>query len=174
MNDAPITDSTQMAGPVIHPPYRVFVLSWLAYIRPCVVLVCFGMVCGLTAAFFPLVGKVMLLATLALFVYQILEIRSIKIFTDEDGVWVYSGVFPWNKGLYGVKWSYLNEATFKQGFISWMFKSYNIRLTNRYTADNEITLPHVKKGDEAVSHINRLHLDKLEAEHVPSNRVAQG
>lgn len=173
MNDAPITDLTQVAGTDVRPPYRVFALSWLAYIRPFVVLVCFGMVCGLTAAFSPLAGKVMLLAALAFFVYQVLYIHSIKLFTHDDGVWVYRGVFPWHKGIYGVKWRYLNEATFQQGFISWMFKSYRITLTNRYTTNNEIILAHVKNGHEAATHINELHLAKLQANDVPRNEIAQ-
>ena len=174
MNDAAINGSTPVAGADVRTPYRVFVPSWLAYVHPFIVLVCFGVVGGLMVSLVPLAGTVMLLAALALFAYQVLYIHSFKLFTQEDGVWVYSGVFPWNKGVYGVKWRDLNEATFRQGFIGWLFKSYKVTLTNRYTANNEIILPHIKNGHEAAAHINDLHIGRVRAGDVPENEVSQG
>ncbi|MDR2636111.1 MAG: hypothetical protein LBC08_04705, partial [Campylobacteraceae bacterium] len=32
------------------------------------------------------------------FIVDILYIRSIVLYTNEDGAWVYSGIFPWSKG----------------------------------------------------------------------------
>lgn len=174
MNEGAINGPTPVAGVSVRPPYRVFVPSWLAYIHPFVVLVCFGTVGGLMTSLFALAGTVFLLFALAFFAYQVLYIHSFKLFTQEDGVWVYSGVFPWNKGVYGVKWRDLNEATFRQGFVGWMFKSYKVTLTNRYTANNEIILPHIKDGHEAAAHINDLHIQKMRAGNAGDNEIVQG
>lgn len=174
MNDAAVNGSVSVAGTDVRPPFRVFVPSWLAYVRPFIVLLCFGVVGGMLASLFPFAGTLMLLGALSLFAYQVLYIHSFKLFTQDDGVWVYSGVFPWNKGVYGVKWRDLNEATFRQGFIGWLFKSYKVTLTNRYTDNKEIILPHIRNGHEAAAHINDLHISRVRAGVVPANEVTEG
>jgi hypothetical protein len=77
--------------------------------------------------------------------------------SDLDGVWVYSGIFPWSKGSFGVKWRDIDSASFKTGFFSWALRTYDIRVGHRFTKDSEIVLSSVYKGQEAVVHINELH-----------------
>ncbi len=94
-------------------------------------------------------------------VIMILSIRSYKLFYDDDGIWVYSGIFPWSKGISGIKWRDLDEAVYRTGFISWAAHSYNIRLSHRYTKASEIGLNDISNGDKAVATINELHIEYL-------------
>ncbi len=91
----------------------------------------------------------------------VLSVRSYKLFYDDDGIWVYSGIFPWTKGISGIKWRDLDEAVYRTGFISWAAHSYNIRLSHRYTKSSEILLSDMTNGDKAVATINELHIEYL-------------
>jgi hypothetical protein len=44
-----------------------------------------------------------------------------------------------------------------QRFPSWLFRSYKIRISHRFTKDSEILLKHVGHGHKAVECINRIH-----------------
>lgn len=132
--------------------------SWTAYVR--VVLA------GVVLLFFvtpfawsiaPFAGLVVLLATLGFLVYQFLLLKSFHLYFDDIGVWVFSGVLPWNKGVSGVKWRDLDEAVYFQSMGSWLFKSYSIRIGHRFTKSNEILLSHWARGHDAVMTINGRH-----------------
>jgi len=132
--------------------------SWTAYVR----VVIFGLVALLlvTPVMFslsPIIGSIALLASVALAVYQVMLLRSYQLYFDDIGVWVYLGVFPWNRGASGVKWRDLDEATYFQSMGSWLFKSYSIRIGHRFTKSSEILLTHWRRGHEAVMTINDEH-----------------
>lgn len=135
--------------------YRIYTLSWLAYIKPVIIF----LILVLIAFWFKTLSMRITITSIALvlLIYQIAFRHSIILYTDDDGVWVQRGIFPWNKGAYGVKWRDIDEAVFFTGFISWAFKSYAIRVGHRYTKDSELYLKHVRLGNEAVEHINDLH-----------------
>lgn len=85
---------------------------------------------------------------------------------DQDnvtGVWVYSGILPWNKGVAGVKWRDLDEAVYFQSMGSWLFKSYSVRIGHRFTKSSEILLSHWARGHEAAMAINGQHQDLVRA-----------
>ena len=132
--------------------------SWTAYIR--IALVAFFLLLIVTplawstAAVF---GLLVLVASISLLVYQFLTLRSFHLYFDDIGVWVYSGVLPWNKGVGGVKWRDLDEAVYFQSVGSWLFKSYSIRIGHRFTKSSEIVLSHWSRGHEAVMAINAEH-----------------
>lgn len=86
-----------------------------------------------------------------------LNMRSVKLYYDEDGVWLYSGIFPWNKGSNGIKWRDLDTALYTTGFTSWALRSYRIILSHRFTKDAEIILKDIKNGDVFVKEVNELH-----------------
>jgi hypothetical protein len=138
--------------------------SWTAYVR--VVLVGIALLflatpiawSASTAA-----GVVVLLASLAFVVYQFLLLKSFHLYFDDVGVWVYSGVLPWNKGIAGVKWRDLDEAVYFQSMGSWLFKSYSIRIGHRFTKSSEILLSHWARGHEAVMAINGQHQELVRA-----------
>ena len=146
-----------------------FVLSWTAYVRPvAVLLVMLAIGIALYANLHKGVGVVFLLFFIALFAYQILLLRSLFLYTDDHGVWVYSGILPWAKGMNGVKWRDLEDAVFFQNFFSWLFKSYTVRIGHRFTKTSELLLPHIAKGNIAVEHINEMHRQVLSADSVAS------
>ena len=139
--------------------------SWTAYVL--VVLV------GVVLAFFitPLVwvhgsataGVVVLAATFVFMVYHFLHIKSFHLFFDDVGVWVYSGILPWNKGVTGVQWRDIDEAVYFQSMGSWLFKSYSIRIGHRFTKSGQILLSHWTRGHEAVMAINMKHQNMVRA-----------
>lgn len=132
--------------------------SWTAYVR--VFLVGSALLLFVTPiawAISNVLGMIALTGSLAVVIYQILHLRSFHLYYDADGVWIYSGVFPWNKGISGVKWRDLDEAVFFQSVGSWLIKSYSILLSHRYTKSKEILLSHWSDGNRAVEAINEQH-----------------
>ncbi|MBH9551977.1 hypothetical protein [Inhella gelatinilytica] len=103
------------------------------------------------------VGLGVLALVLAWVVYKVLTLRSFRLYYDDVGVWVYSGVLPWNRGVAGVKWRDLDEAVYFQTFWSWLFKSYRMRIAHRFTKSSEIVLSHMAHGNESVMAINGRH-----------------
>ena len=89
-----------------------------------------------------------------LFLLDLLYAKSVSLYYDDAGVWFFSGIFPWSKGVSGVKWENIDEATYRTGFLSWAFKSYEITIKHKYTKANEIILPYIFKGNDAVMSIN--------------------
>ncbi|MDT8893301.1 hypothetical protein RSO41_01425 [Halomonas sp. I1] len=141
-----------------------FTMSWTAYVRPIIiflVMVVIGLALTGTRDW---LGAIFILFWLSVCVVQILTIRSIVLYTDAEGVWVYRGIFPWSKGMFGIKWRDVEDATFVQNFLSWVFKSYTVRVGHRFTKASEIVLPHIRRGSDAVMHINERHRHACSAE----------
>jgi hypothetical protein len=86
--------------------------------------------------------------------YRLLALRSVQLYYDDVGVWVYAGVLPWKKGVTGVKWRDMDEATFEQGFWSWISSSYTVRIGHRFTKSSEIVLTNIGGGKKAVTTLN--------------------
>lgn len=85
--------------------------------------------------------------------------RSVRIYTDDGGVWMYSGVFPWQKGIVGVQWRDVGQASFTQGLGSWALRAYDIRVSHRFSTGTELFVKNVHRGHLAVEHINRIMAD---------------
>ncbi|MFL6672032.1 MAG: hypothetical protein ACJ8LG_01930 [Massilia sp.] len=107
-------------------------------------------------------GAVLVLSAL-LVGYRFLLVRSVQLYVDDIGVWVYSGVLPWKKGVTGVKWRDMDEATFVNGFSSWATRSYTVRIGHRFTKESEIVLTNIARGKDAVATINAKHQDLIRA-----------
>ncbi|MFP5391582.1 MAG: hypothetical protein ACLGI6_08565 [Gammaproteobacteria bacterium] len=95
--------------------------------------------------------------------YRFLLVRSVQLYYDDIGVWVYSGVLPWKKGITGVKWRDMDEATFMNGFWSWATRSYTVRIGHRFTKSSEIVLTHIARGKDAVGILSARHQDMIRA-----------
>jgi hypothetical protein len=106
----------------------------------------------------PLIGWVVGLGVIAVQIYRFLYLRTRVLYYDRAGVWVSGGLFPWQKGVHGVKWRDLDEAVFFQGFFSWLLRSYEIRIGHRFTKASEIRVKHMWYGQKAVEEINRVHM----------------
>jgi hypothetical protein len=141
--------------------FEYFSMSWTAYVKPTMI-VLFALVVGaLLYAHYRGIAIVIWLAFLALTVYRYLWIRSVKLYTNDEGVWVYSGILPWSKGTAGVKWRDIDEAVFFTGFWSWLLRSYTVRIGHRFTKTSEIVLHHIAHGRDVVERINEKHVRML-------------
>ena len=140
----------------------VGVKSWIAYLGVAAMAVLlFGVVLPLTLtygeAYAEIAGGAVMVVSALVLGYRFLLLRSVQLYYDDVGVWVYSGVLPWKKGLAGVKWRDMDEATFEQGFWSWITRSYTIRIGHRFTKDAEIRLTDIGGGKDAVTTLNTQH-----------------
>lgn len=135
-------------------PATAFRLSWVAYIRPVIFLL--GM--QLLSALFPsVIHYILAVLALAWFVYWVMDARALRIYANENGVWVQSGILPWTRGVSGVKWRDVADASYYPNFISWAAKSYRVRIGHRFTKSSEIFIAHVRDGNRAVEMINGMH-----------------
>ena len=98
-------------------------------------------------------GVVLVLSALVVG-YRLLLLRSVQLYYDDVGVWAYSGILPWKKGVAGVKWRDMDEATFAPGFWSWATQSYTVRIGHRFTKSGEIVLTNIGRGKAAVATLN--------------------
>ena len=129
--------------------------SWTAYLGT--VLLALVLFCALVPAVFlwnPLAAAGVLLVSVLGVAYRVLDIRSYQLYYDDVGVWLYSGILPWKKGMAGVKWRDMDEATFVPNFWSWLFKSYSIRIGHRFTKSSEISLTGMARGKDVVAALN--------------------
>jgi hypothetical protein len=156
-------DNAASAGPRANV---VGVKSWIAYLGVFfMAAILFGVVLPLMFSFGDRIapgfgdiaaGAVMVGSALVTG-YRFLLLRSVQLYYDDVGVWVYSGILPWKKGVAGVKWRDMDEATFEQGFWSWITRSYTIRIGHRFTKASEIRLTDIAGGKDAVAKLNAMH-----------------
>jgi len=148
-------------------PFLAFRLSWVVHVREIWAFLVRLLLCGVlatllslgldrfahmhTQAWLPVLG---LVSAIVWTVYSVMLTNSVCLFTDEHGVWMRSGVFPWEKGITGVQWRDLGQAGYTQGFSSWALRSYDVRVSHRFTAGSELYLRNVHRGNLAVEHIN--------------------
>lgn len=134
------------------------VKSWLAYAGVlALAIVLFGVLLPLAFLWHEMAALAVLLLSALIVGYQFLLVRSVQLYMDDLGVWVHAGVLPWKKGVSGVKWRDMDEATFINGFSSWATRSYTVRIGHRFTKDSEIVLTKIARGKEAVATVNARH-----------------
>jgi len=132
--------------------------SWLAYFGVAVLaLILLGGVLPLAFLWNETAALGVLAVSGAILFYRVALLRSVQLYVDDAGVWVHSGVLPWKKGVTGVKWRDVDEATYAQGFWSWLTRSYMVRIGHRFTKSNEIVLTNIGGGKQAVALINARH-----------------
>lgn len=158
-------DNSSSSGPNAHV---VGVKSWIAYLGVfALAAVLFGVVLPLTFSYGNEIAAAIVLALSAAIVgYRFMVLRSVQLYYDDVGVWMFSGVLPWKKGLAGVKWRDMDEATFEQGFWSWITRSYTIRVGHRFTKASEIRLTNIAGGKDAVGTLNAKQQAMIRAGHV--------
>lgn len=142
-----------------HQVQDVYSLSWVAYIRPLALfmaLAAIGLIVSQSAqgANFILAGYGILFLSIIKALYDVAWRRRFRFYYDRDGVWVFRGILPWRRGIEGMPWSDINALFCEPGFISWLTKSYAIRLVHHVDPDLDITLIHIKRGNLAVIAIN--------------------
>jgi hypothetical protein len=148
-------DNASSSGPNAHV---VGVKSWIAYLGLLVLAaLLFGVALPLTFLWNEIAAAVVMAISAVTVGYRFLVLRSVQLYYDDVGVWVYSGVLPWKKGIAGVKWRDMDEATFEQGFWSWISRSYTIRIGHRFTKASEIRLTDIAGGKDAIGILNTRH-----------------
>jgi hypothetical protein len=152
--NAPTTTQAQVIG----------VKSWLAYAGVlALAIVLFGVLLPLAFLWHEMAALAVLLLSALIVGYQFLLVRSVQLYMNDLGVWVHAGVLPWKKGVSGVKWRDMDEATFMNGFTSWATRSYTVRIGHRFTKDSEIVLTKIARGKEAVATVNARHQAMIRA-----------
>jgi hypothetical protein len=129
--------------------------SWIAYFGTLALaaLLFFGLL-PLAFMWNEIAAAVVFVASALLVGYRLLLLRSVQLYYDDIGVWTYSGILPWKKGVSGVKWRDMDEASFEPGFWSWITGSYTIRIKHRFTKASEIVLTDIAGGKDAVGTLN--------------------
>lgn len=139
-------------------------LGWTAYLPAATGLMALLPLTWAAAQLNVMFAVVVLIVGGALFLANVLHLYSIELYADYEGIWIQRGLFPWNRGVYGVKWRDVDEATYATGFMPWVSGCYLVRIGHRFTKASEIQLRHVYNGNHAVQLINKLHLDLIELE----------
>lgn len=94
-------------------------------------------------------------AAVAVFAYRALLIKSHCLYMNRSGVWMYRGVWPWDRRAPGVFWHELGHAAASHGFWEWAFHSHTLYLTKRYgTTAVERAHSHIHNADVAVAEVN--------------------
>ena len=131
------------------------VKSWVAYLGLMLLAaVLFGVLLPLAFMWNEIAAAAVLVVSAIIVGYRFLLLRSVQLYHDDVGVWVYSGVLPWKKGVAGVNWRDMDEATFEQNFWSWLTGSYTVRIGHRFTKASEIVLTQIARGKDAVGKLN--------------------
>ena len=129
--------------------------SWVAYVGTVLwAMLLFGVALPFAFHWGELAAAGVLVVSALLIGLRVLSIRSYRLYYDDVGVWLYSGILPWSKGISGVKWRDMDEATFGQNFWSWLSRSYTIRIGHRFTKASEILLTDMAHGKQAVGTLN--------------------
>ena len=140
------------------------VKSWLAYAGVAALAIVLFFVALPLAFLWNDIAAAAVLGVSALIVaYQFLMVRSVQLYYDDVGVWVVSGVLPWKRGVNGVKWRDIDDATYVNGFVGWATRSYTVRIGHRFTRGSEIVLHHIAHGRKAVETVNALHQQMIRA-----------
>lgn len=129
--------------------------AWTAYLGPVLLaLILFGAALPLAFHWSEWAAAGVMVFTVLVVGYRILLVRSYQLYYDDVGVWMYRGILPWSKGLVGVKWRDMDEATFAPSFWSWLLRSYTIRVGHRFTKSSEIVMTQMAGGKNAVTVLN--------------------
>jgi hypothetical protein len=152
-------EQNALAAPQAHV---IGVKSWLAYAGVVALAVLlFGVLLPLAFRWHEMAALAVLILSALLVAYEFLQVRSVQLYYDDLGVWVHSGVLPWKKGIAGVKWRDMDEATYINGFKSWATGSYTIRVKHRFTRGSEIVLTNIARGKQAVALLNARHQELI-------------
>jgi hypothetical protein len=128
--------------------------AWTAYASIMVYWVLLMAAVAATAWVFGYYSLIPLLIGSAFLGYQWAWLKSLELYYDENGVWVYRGILPWKRGSFGMKWRDIEIASFKQNLTSWTTHSYSLQILDRYTRKPELVLTDMRHGDQAVMFIN--------------------
>lgn len=88
--------------------------------------------------------------------FDCITIWRTKLFYDEEGIIAEKMSLPWQKGQCHLRWEDVEKATTYNNLQSWMFRSYKIVITHKYTKNIDIYLTDMYNGHKAVGKINEI------------------
>ena len=143
-------------------------LSWIVYVRDAISAIIFvAIILAIVYYFFEkylfYAGIVVAVFIILRFTLGFLSLRAIYLFTNERGVWVHSGIFPWTKGYNGVFWNDCGGASYRQSFFSYILRAYDVNISHKYTESQQIKAYNVHKGHQFVAEVNE-YLHKIHKE----------
>jgi hypothetical protein len=144
--------------------------SWTAYVGIALRAVLLLVLCSIVIYRFRdywQIAALILLVGFVFIAYQVMLLHSVRLYYDDAGVWIYSGILPWKRGVAGVKWRDLDEATFANSFWSWISGSYTVQLKHRFTKALEIGETNMARGKQAVVTINQQLQQRISQEAAP-------
>lgn len=138
--------------------------SWLAYCATLVLAaLLFFVALPLAFRWGDLAAAVVLALAALLVAYRLASSRSVVLYYDDAGVWVYRGVLPWRRRVVGLPWGEVGQASFEPGFWSWVTRSWTVQVSHRHSRVNVIFLTHIGGGKRAVATLNGRHQQWLQA-----------
>lgn len=88
---------------------------------------------------------------------QVLHLASYELYFDKQGVWLRSGLFPWDRGAFGIDWRDTEGCLTVRGFISWISRSSEIIIAHRFTDSSKIRVGDMTNALKTCNKINQLH-----------------
>lgn len=150
---------------------RIYRISWLGYIRPVLLLLIVTALCSgvmlardfgtpamqqqLAHPLFAVVPAVVIALAAVSCALKFYYLATLRLIINNDGVYLFRGIFPWTKGMTGTLWQDIADAQYFPGFIAWATRTYSIQVRFRFNKSNETFVPYIWKGHQAVMLINQ-------------------
>ena len=99
------------------------------------------------------------LVGLAYIAYHIAYVLRVKVIVEDDGIWFYRGVFPWQGGWYMFPADQFVSAYFINDFFGYITKSYKVFFHSKrhdVSQTGLASLPRIKGGKELVTDCDNL------------------
>lgn len=135
-------------------------VAWIAYVRPVFMLallifVALGAQRYMPQWALPVWGAAAVAC--AGLIYHICLLRTVCLYADETGVWLYRGLLPWRRGAMVIKWRDMEDAAFVSGFVGWLLNANTVRVGNRFDHRHDLVMPLARNGREVATQLNALH-----------------
>jgi hypothetical protein len=137
--------------------------AWTAYVST-ILVGAFLLIIALPLLLAPgsrMFGLFLMIASVLGATYRVLLLRSYNLYYDDVGIWLYSGVLPWKKGIAGVKWRDLDEVVYFQTLSSWLSNSFSVKVGHRFTKSSELFITHLGRGKDCVIALNSHHQELI-------------
>lgn len=150
---------------------KIYRISWLGYLRPVLLLLIVTALCSgvmlarvygtpamqqqLAHPLFAIVPAAVIALAAVSCALKFYYLWTLHLIINNDGVYLFRGIFPWTKGTTGTLWQDIADAQYFPGFIAWVTRTYSIQVRFRFNKSNETFVPYIWKGHQAVMLINQ-------------------
>lgn len=140
-------------------PHQIWVVSWLAYVPHILMGIALLFVMTLAMTITKETGGALIFVSAICVIfgfvaYKAYYLSRIRLYYNDQGIWVFRGVFPWTRGVYGVKWRDFEDCIYTTSFFYWITKGFPVTIRPRFSNNPHIPLPPIHHGRRAVETIN--------------------